>query len=50
MSVSADSILSWTRSLLGVDGFPELSLEEYLRDIPTLNDLGAWRWRTQGRL
>lgn len=40
MSVSADSILSWTRSLLGVDGFPELSLEEYLREIPTLNDLG----------
>ncbi len=40
MAATAESMLAWTRSLLGVDGFPEISLEQYLQDIPTLDSLG----------
>lgn len=40
MAVTAESMVAWTRALLGADGFPDISLEQYLRDIPTLDSLG----------
>ena len=40
MAVTAESMVAWTRALLGVEGFPELSLEQYLAEIPTLESLG----------
>ena len=39
MAANAESMLNWTRALLGVDGFPELSLEDYLGSIPSLDSL-----------
>lgn len=39
MSATVESMLAWTRNLLGCDGFPDLSLEGYLNSIPKLSSL-----------
>lgn len=41
MTVTAASMLDWTRHILGVGGFPDLSLEDYLGQIPTLDSLAG---------
>ncbi|MFO0903411.1 MAG: phosphoglycerate kinase [Pirellulales bacterium] len=40
MGANAESMVAWTRALMGADGFPDLTLEQYLADIPTLDSLG----------
>lgn len=39
MAVTAESMLAWLRQILGVGGFPDLSLSDYLKAIPTLDSL-----------
>lgn len=39
MTVTAEGMLNWTREALGADGFQDLSLQEYLDRIPTLESL-----------
>lgn len=39
MPLTADSMVAWTRALLGADGFPDITLAQYLQDIPTLDSL-----------
>jgi len=39
MAVTPEVMLDWTRQILGVGGFPDISLQDYLNQIPTLDSL-----------